>query len=186
MLQTFQRHRMTLAFICGAVLFALCFRADASPASAAADRTHDEPWVHERYFIEFRARDGLTGFGHAYIIYGRLDGRGEVIESQLAGYSDGDNGAVHLYMPHAAIGPLQKDFTHVPTAVYRRILTADQFRALNAKIRDIRRARPPFHMVFLNCTDFLGEIAESIGLHRPPIPMVPTPYVRWLRAFNAS
>ena len=185
MLQTFRRHCRTLGVICGFVLLSLgCVRAGASPASIAAD--HEVSRGHERYFIEFRARDGLTGFGHAYIIYGRLDDRGEVIESHLVGFSDGDNGAVHLYVPRAAIGPLQKDFTHIPTAVYRRILTADQFRALNTKIRDIRHAQPPFHMLFLNCTDFLGEIAEAIGLPRPPVPRVPTPYVRWLRAFNGA
>ncbi len=173
--------------ICCVALLALGgSRAGASPIPFGADRAHEASWGHERHFIEFRARDGLTGFGHGYIVYGRLDARGEVIESHLVGYSDGDNGAIHIYMPHAAIGPLQKYFTHVPTAVYRRILTTEQYRALNTKIADMRRARPPFHMLFLNCTDFLGEIAESIGLHRPPIPMVPTPYVRWLRAFNGS
>ena len=186
MLQILARHsKVTL--ICCVALFAPGWpAADASPIAIGARRTGEALPAHDRYFVEFRARDGLTGFGHGYIVYGRLDAQGEVIESQLVGYSDGDNGAIHIYVPHATIGPLHKDFTDVPTAIYRRVLTTDQYRALNTKIRDIRRARPPFHMLFMNCTDFLGEIAESIGLHRPPVPMTPTPLVHWLRAFNGS
>jgi hypothetical protein len=71
-----------------------------------------------------------------------------------------------------------------PTVIYRRRLTAAQFERLTAKIRQMRRAQPPYHFFFLNCTDFAGEIAESIGLHRPPGLMLPMAYVVGLRILN--
>ena len=136
------------------------------------------------YFVEFRARRGMTPFGHNYMVYGRLNAQGDMIAPQVVGFSDGDPRDVHLYAAHGRVGPLALDFTNPPTVIYRRHLTAVQFERLTAKIRQMRQARPPYHFFFLNCEDFTGEIAESIGLVRPPGLMLPMAYVVWLRALN--
>jgi len=136
------------------------------------------------YFVEFRARRGMTPFGHNYMVYGRLNAQGDMIAPQVVGFSDGDPRDVHLYAAHGHVGPLTLDFMNPPTVIYRRHLTAAQFERLTAKIRQMRRARPPYHFIFLNCEDFTGEIAESIGLVRPPGLMLPMAYVVWLRALN--
>src|SRR5258708_896622 len=79
------------------------------------------------YFVEFRARRGLTPFGHSYIVYGRLNAQGDMIAPQVVGFSDGDNRNTHLFTARAFVGPLDRDFTSAPTAIYRRHLTAAQF-----------------------------------------------------------
>jgi hypothetical protein len=136
------------------------------------------------YFVEFHARQGLTVFGHTYIVYGRLNARGTIVARHVVGFSDGDNGTVRLYAARGLVGPLKRDLSHLPTASYRRHLTPAQFFQLNLKIVQIQQAQPPYHLFFFNCTDFAGEIAEAIGLRRPPGLMVPTAYVVWLRALN--
>jgi hypothetical protein len=107
-----------------------------------------------------------------------------MIAPQVVGFSDGDPRDVHLYAEHGLVGPLTLDFTNPPTAIYRRHLTATQFDRLTAKIRQMRRAQLPYHFFFLNCEDFAGEIAESIGLVRPAGLMLPMAYVVWLRVLN--
>ncbi len=50
---------------------------------ATASRTKpDKPAT--RYFIEFRSRNALS-YGHAYVVYGRLDPHGKMIDPQVGG-----------------------------------------------------------------------------------------------------
>src|SRR3954466_910342 len=107
-----------------------------------------------------------------------------MIAPRVVGFSDGDPQGAHLFAERAFIGPLTRDFASPPTAIYRRHLTATQFDQLTSKIRQIRRAQLPYHFFFLNCDDFAGEIAESIGLLRPPGLMLPMAYVVSLRVLN--
>jgi hypothetical protein len=184
---------MLLAFLASRTV-----RAQAGSAGALIERQHahelerSTPQYGAReikragggYFVEFRARRGLTVFGHNYIVYGRLNKNGDTIAPQVVGFSDGDERNTHLSAVRAFVGPLSQDFTSTPTAVYRRQLTATQFEQLISKIRQIRRAQLPYNFVFLNCSDFAGEIAESIGLRRPPSLVSPTAYVVGLRILN--
>jgi hypothetical protein len=158
-------------------------KANASGGSTRQDGARETP-AGGGYFVEFRARRGMTPFGHNYIVYGRLNTQGDMIAPQVVGFSDGDPRDVHLYAEHGLVGPLTLDFTNPPTAIYRRHLTATQFDRLTAKIRQMRRAQLPYHFFFLNCEDFAGEIAESIGLVRPAGLMLPMAYVVWLRVLN--
>ena len=158
--------------------------ANASAESTRQYGARETPQVGGNYFVEFRARRGLTPFGHNYIVYGRLNTQGDMIAPQVVGFSDGDPRNKHLFAVRALVGPLNRDFTSPPTAIYRRRLTASQFEQLSSKIRQIRRAELPYHFFFLNCSDFAGEIAESIGLRRPPSLVPPMAYVVWLRVLN--
>lgn len=37
------------------------------------------------YFVEFRAR-AAASYGHMYVFYGQLNGRGEIVKSDIAGF----------------------------------------------------------------------------------------------------
>src|SRR5262249_29573265 len=100
------------------------------------------------------------------------------------GFSDGDEGKPHMFAAHGFIGPLHADFASPPTAAYRRRLTAAQFDRLNSKIRQMREAQLPYHFLFMNCGDFAGELAESVGLRRPPGLVPPSAFVDGLRILN--
>jgi hypothetical protein len=177
------RWRRSVRIACIALALFPLQSASASDGSSRHDGAR-ETQAGGGYFVEFRARRGMTPFGHNYMVYGRLNAQGGMIAPQVVGFSDGDPRDVHLYAAHGHVGPLALDFTNPPTVIYRRHLTAVQFERLTAKIRQMRRARPPYHFIFLNCEDFTGEIAESIGLVRSPGLMLPMAYVVWLRALN--
>ena len=55
-----------------------------------AEPTDVEP-TDAQYFIDFRSRAGYV-FGHTYIVYGRLDTRGQPVGVRYAGIYPLDNG----------------------------------------------------------------------------------------------
>src|SRR6266705_1972990 len=81
----------------GATMAAVSAKPDtpAPPANAARPapgRTKAEkPAI--RYFIEFRSRTALS-YGHAYVVYGRLDARGQMVNPQVAGMHPASNNVV--------------------------------------------------------------------------------------------
>ena len=178
------RWQRAVRIVCIALALFPWQNANASDGSAQQYGAKETPQVGGSYFVEFRARGGLTPFGHNYIVYGRLNAQGDMIARQVVGFSDGDTRNTHLFAVRALVGPLNRDFTSPPTAIYRRRLTASQFEQLSSKIRQIRRAELPYHFLFLNCSDFAGEIAETIGLRRPPSLVPPMAYVVGLRVLN--
>jgi hypothetical protein len=178
------RWRRSVRMVCLALTLFPWQNANASGASVRPYAASEAAQVGGGYFVEFRARRGLTPFGHSYIVYGRLNAQGDMIAPQVVGFSDGDPTSTHLFVERALVGPLDRDFKDTPTAVYRRRLTATQFDQLSSKVRQFRRAQLPYHFFFLNCEDFAGEIAESIGLRRPPSLVPPMAYVAWLRVLN--
>ena len=186
-MQAIRWHRSARMTCIALALFLALFswqNADASDGSTRQHGARETSQAGGGYFVEFRARHGMTPFGHNYIVYGRLNTHGDMVASQVVGLSDGDEGRPHLFAARALVGPLSADFADTPTAVYRRRITATPFDRLRSKIRQIRQAQLPYHFFFLNCGDFAGEIAESIGLRRPPSFVPPTAYVVWLRVLN--
>lgn len=92
-----------------------------------------------------------------------------------------------LFIPvPGLVGQERADITEPSTDIYRRHLTAAGFHQLNTKTRQLRATLPFWHLIFSNCNDFVGEIANSIGLRRPPNLLVPTVYVSMLRAVNGT
>ena len=86
------------------------------------------------YYIEYRGRGGGV-LGHAYITYGRLDGRGRPAETRYAGFYPRDDyeEALMTFGPLVAapayVGVDKKDRVTPPNAVYRRNLTAREYAA---------------------------------------------------------
>jgi hypothetical protein len=160
----------------------------------AAERPTQEYFVGEsqregvRYFVDFHARSRPSLTGHNFIVYGRLNAHRRIVEAQVVGFTpDSDRYWAAYFIPvPGLLGRERADFTEPSTVIYRRHLTAAEFYQLNAKVRQVRETEPSWHLIFSNCNDFVGEIAKSIGLLRPPSLMMPSIYVSLLRALNGT
>ena len=137
-----------------------------------------------RYFIEFRARPS-SYIGHTFIIYGRTGSDGRVTESHYAGLIPERAAWRGVFFPIRGSVQKYKDDTRLPTRViYRRPLSATEFARVNLAVRQMRASADKWHALFFNCNDFAIEIAEAIGLRRPPSLMPPEAWVSTLRAMN--
>jgi hypothetical protein len=55
---------------------------------------------------------------------------------------------------------------------------------MRAAIRHQRTIDRQWSLLLFNCNDFAGEIAEALGLRRPPGAMLPNMFVASLRLLN--
>ena len=164
----------------------------ASTVTIVARTGHDhavEPPARWHYFVDFRARPGGV-LGHTFIVYGRIDDGGRILESRSAGLYPRDDYA------HSPLLPLLVVPGHVSLKredprkglgnIYRRRLSAAQFARLQATVRRIRKQRPRWNFVFQNCNSFVGRVAREIGLRTPPTLDLPDNFVRGLYLLNES
>ena len=136
--------------------------------------------------VDFHARSGPDLVGHAFIVYGRLDGRGGIASAHVAGfYTNEQHYFKGLLFPLPGfVGSEKEDIAFKSAVVYRRILTEGELRELRLGIARVKAMQHSWHLLFFNCNDFVGEIAELIGLHRPPSVQLPVSYVAALGAMN--
>jgi hypothetical protein len=138
-----------------------------------------------RYFIEFRARNS-TYIGHTYISYFRTDADGNIAEHHETGLVPEEDVWNGVFSPIRASIRKYKDDARLPTVeVYRRQLTADEYARVGRAVQLLRAHQTRWHVVFYNCNDFAIEVAEALGLWRPPSLMPPQAWVRSLRSLNA-
>lgn len=138
----------------------------------------------ERYFIDFRARRSAH-IGHTYITYFRIDAAGRITEGHVAGLVPQEDVWHGLFSPIRAAIRAYKDDTRLPaTATYRREITATEFDRVVRAVRMLKATQHKWHLVFYNCNDFAIEIAEALGLWRPPSLLPPSVWVGTLRALN--
>jgi hypothetical protein len=139
----------------------------------------------ERYFIDFRARRSAY-IGHTYIIYFRIDGAGRLVEEHHAGLVPEENVWNGVFSPiRAAIRKYKDDTRMPPTVIYRRELSAAEYARVQRTVRMLRANDHRWHVIFYNCNDFAIEIAEALGMRRPPSLMPPSMWVGMLKAINA-
>ncbi len=154
---------------------------------------------YKPYFVEFRAR-AAASYGHMYVIYGQVNGRGEIIKSDIAGLhpagdaNDCDNCSVvtwtlgHLmFVPSetgASDGDLEEKYV---TARYRVMVDAATYKKVSAHISKLKSDSPVWHALLHNCVSFGNDIAGSMGLKTPNfIWMEPKDYVEHLRDLNGG
>ena len=138
----------------------------------------------ERYFIDFRARQS-TYIGHAFIVYFRVGADGRIIEEHHDGLVPEEDVWNGLFSPIRATIRKYKDDTRLPvTDTYRRELTAAEFARVGRAVRVLKATQRQWHLIFYNCNDFAIEIAEALGLRRPPSLMPPGAWVRTMRALS--
>ena len=171
----------------GLLVLALCLVVSALAPARAQDAAR--PPGRADYFIDFRARSSGM-IGHTYLIYGRIDSSGRMSDLHHAGfyprgeYHESPVLAVALvsgYITLKAENPRE-----LPTIIYRRRLTAEQYALVHATVHYLKRSQPLWHLAMNNCNDFAAGVAHSIGLVTPPALMTPYMFVRTMRAINGG
>jgi len=167
------------------------------PETASPPKTAQSSY--KPYFVEFRSR-AAASYGHMYVIYGQLNGRGEIVKSDIAGLhpagdaNDCDNCSVitwtlgHLlFVPSetgASDGDLEEKYV---TARYRVMVDAATFKKVSAHINKLKTDQRVWHALLHNCVSFGNDIAGSLGLKTPTfIWMEPKDYVESLRELNGG
>jgi len=87
--------------------------------------------------------------------------------------------------PIRAVIRKYKDDERMPTTMlYRRELSAAEFERVGRAVRMLKANERRWHLIFYNCNDFAIEIAEALGLWRPPSLLPPSVWVGMMRKLN--
>jgi len=156
---------------------------------AAARRAPEQ--AADRYFIEFRSRYALT-YGHTFLAHGRLNARGEIVESEIAGLHPAGEGPTlwmigHLIPVPSEVGPSDGDLEEAYiSARYRIELTEGRYKEVVAYIRQLQASSPIWHAGAYNCNRFVGVVAEHMGLRAPNSIQKPQEFITNLRLMNTG
>jgi hypothetical protein len=168
--------------------------ADAS-ALVATDAASPQPQSVRRaaaraekgpYYVDFRARTAAS-WGHAFVWYGKTSERAV----EVAGLTPaGDTWSYVLgyftWVPSetgASYGDLDPDYL---TASYRVYLNEADAKRVFAYIKKKQANSPVWNAETTNCTGFIGDIAEYMGLQVPNRWQRPENFVNSLRDMNGG
>jgi hypothetical protein len=138
------------------------------------------------YYVDFRARTAAS-WGHAFVWYGKTSER----QVEVAGLTPaGDTLSYMLgyvmWVPSetgASYGDLDPQYL---TANYRVYLNEADAKRVFAYIKKLQANSPVWSAEVSNCTDFIGSIAEFMGLKTPHRWQRPEEYVNNLKAMNGG
>ena len=142
------------------------------------------------FYLEFRARNEVGGFGHSYITLGTVDASGQGRQTVVVGFtpwSAADDYWSKFGLPVTGfVGLARSDLLRQPDASFRIVLSKpNYFRVLN-KILSLRHTWTSYELVIHNRNGFVSEIATSLGLRIPVVTaQYPVRYVAELRALNS-
>jgi hypothetical protein len=157
----------------------------------SALETASSPQQTGRYYIEFRSRYALS-YGHTYVIFGRLDNGGKVIDREVAGLHPASNSAVPYVLGHyipvpAETGESDGDLEDkYRSASWRVTLNEAEYNKVVAYIRKLQASSHLWQATVFNCNAFVGEIARSMGYKTPGIWLRPQQFVTRLREMNGG
>jgi hypothetical protein len=158
---------------------------DAS-AARAAPRKPASASVKGPYYVDFRARTAAS-WGHTFVWYGKTSERAV----DVAGLTPaGDVGAYMLgyltWVPSetgASYGDLDPEYL---TAHYKVYLSEADAKRVFAYIKHLQATSRVWNAYTTNCTGFIGEIAEFMGLKTPSRWTRPENYVNELKSLNGG
>lgn len=143
------------------------------------------------YFIEFRSRYALS-YGHTFVIFGRTDKSGRMINPEVAGLAPASTDAAPYVLGHfipvpaetgASDGDLEEEYR---SASWRVMLTEAEYRKTVAFIRQLKAKSKFWQATVNNCNAWTGEIAKFMGYKTPPIWLRPQQYITELREMNVG
>ncbi|KRQ06238.1 hypothetical protein ACNJX9_27045 [Bradyrhizobium sp. DASA03076] len=138
------------------------------------------------YYVDFRARTAAS-WGHAFVWYGKTSERAV----EVAGLTPaGDTWTYvlgHLtWVPSetgASYGDLDPEYL---TASYRVYLNEADAKRVFAYIEKLKASSPVWNAETTNCTGFIGDIAEYMGLKVPYRWQRPENFVNSLKEMNGG
>ncbi|MDM9623356.1 hypothetical protein A6U87_07265 [Rhizobium sp. AC44/96] len=143
------------------------------------------------HFIEFRSRYALT-YGHTYVVFGRVDTTGHMIDPEVAGLAPASPDATPYIVGHvipvpATTGPTDGDLEEqYRSASWRVMLSDEEYNNVVAFIRK-QQANSHFWQASVdNCNNWVGEIARHMGYKTPNIWLRPQQFITELREMNTA
>jgi hypothetical protein len=142
-----------------------------------------------RYFIEFRSRTALS-YGHAYVVYGRLDAKGQMIDPKIGGIHPASTNVIPYMLGHlvpvpaehgASDGDLDEQYV---SARFRVMLNEADYNRTVAYIKELEDSTPVWHAVLYSCISFVADVARFVGLRTPPNGLYPEVFINNLRVMN--
>jgi len=138
------------------------------------------------YYVDFRARTAAS-WGHTFVWYGKTSERAV----DVAGLTPaGDVGAYMLgyltWVPSetgASYGDLDPEYL---TAHYKVYLNEADAKRVFAFIKHLQATSKVWNAYTTNCTGFVGEIAEYMGLKTPSRWTRPENYINELKDLNSG
>jgi len=146
--------------------------------------------IEKPYYIEFRSRSAES-YGHTFAMFGRQDAQGHLLTREVAGLHPASTSDVPYVLGHlipvpsetgASDGDLEDQYM---TAKYHIDLTPAEYNDVVAYIRDLQASSPVWHAVLYNCSAFVGDIAEHMGLRTPSPLLFPENYINGIRNLNS-
>jgi hypothetical protein len=166
---------------------------DAGSASVGDSAPSSKAKYGGRYFVDFRARTAAS-YGHAFLWYGRLKENGKVGAIEVAGLHPATDSVVPYILGHIipvpaetgkSYGDLDEQYL---TASYRVYLTEAQARSVFAYIKQKQANSPVWQAGMVNCTGFISDVANYMGLRTPAVPtlMYPEDLVNAIKKLNGG
>ena len=162
----------------------------ANPARQATRRAAPEKPA-TRYFVEFRSRTALS-YGHAYVVYGRLDAKGQMVDPHIGGIHPASTNVIPYMIGHVVPVPAEHgasdgdmDEQYV-SARLRVIIGEAEYNRVAAYIKELEASTPVWHAVLYSCISFVSDVAKFMGMRTPPAGMYPEVFINNLRAMNSE
>jgi hypothetical protein len=142
-----------------------------------------------QYFIEFRSRYALT-YGHTYVVFGRVNAAGAMINPEVAGLAPASHSAVPYVLGHFVPVPSETGWSdgdleeQYRSASWRVLLNEAEYRDVVAYIRKLQASSPVWQASVYNCNAFVADIARHMGYKAPGIWNRPQQFITQLREMN--
>jgi hypothetical protein len=139
-----------------------------------------------QYYVDFRARTAAS-WGHAFVWYGKTSERAV----EVAGLTPAGDTLEYMlgyvtWVPSetgASYGDLDPQYL---TANYRVYLDEQDAKKVFAYIKKLQASSPVWSAEVSNCTAFIGDIADFMGLKVPVRWLRPEEYVNKLKELNGG
>jgi hypothetical protein len=163
--------------------------ANALGSSEAAPQSTRKPGAGSArgpYYVDFRARTAAS-WGHAFVWYGKTSER----QVEVAGLTPAGDTATYV-IGHLTLVPSETGASYGDldpqylTANYRVYLNEADAKRVFAYIKKLQANSPVWNAETFNCTSFIGNIAEFMGLKVPHRWQRPEEYVNALKAMNGG
>jgi hypothetical protein len=158
---------------------------------AATTSSQGTASLRGQYFIEFRSRYAYT-YGHSFVIFGRMDKAGRMINPDVAGLAPKSNDPNVYMLGHAVPVPASTGWTDGDLEIaYRSAswtvpLAESDYRRVVAYIRKLQAGSPLWHASLYNCNAFVADIANFMGYKTPGIWLMPRDFITKLRQMNGG
>ena len=182
---------LALCLLVGICIHAVALGGAIQPTSAneiaahAADAKASES-AKGPYYVDFRARTAAS-WGHAFVWYGKTSER----HVEVAGLTPVGDAATYVlgyftWVPSetgASYGDLDPKYL---TSHYKVYLNEADAKRVFAYIKRLQASSTVWNAETSNCTSFIGDIAEFMGLKTPSRWTRPEAYVNELKALNSG